>query len=85
MGCFYKRKSEITAMNMLVPDVLDELRELEETVQDERGRFFHMFPNVGMSIRDIQEQPPLLDFSEAYQQAFDTSDYGAACGLFCNR
>ena len=84
-GCFYKRKSEIIAMQMLVPEVVDELRELEESVQDERGKFFHMFPNVGMSIADIQAQQPLFDFSYAYNQASDTSDYGAACGLFCNR
>jgi hypothetical protein len=84
-GCFYKRKSEVIAMQMLVPEVVDELRELEESVQDERGRFFHMFPNAGMSIAEIQQQPPLFDFSEAYQQAGDTSDYGIACGLFCNR
>ena len=85
MGCFYKRKSEVIAMQMLIPGVVDELRQLEEAVQDERGRYFHMFPNVGMSIADIQAQAPLFDFSDAYQQASDTSDYGAACGLFCNR
>ena len=84
-GCFYKRKSEVIAMNTLMPDVVDELQELEESVQDERGRFFHMFPNTGMSIAELRQQPPLFDFSEAYQQAGDTSDYGAACGLFCNR
>lgn len=84
-GCFYKRKSEVIAMQMLIPDVVGELRLLEESVQDERGRYFHMFPNVGMSIADIQAQEPLFDFSEAYQQAGDTSDYGQACGLFCNR
>lgn len=85
IGCFYKRRSEVIAMQMLIPEVVDELRELEESVQDERGKFFHMFPNVGMSIADIQAQQPLFDFSEAYQQASDTTDYGEACGLFCNR
>lgn len=84
-GCFYKRKSEVRAMIALVPDVIDVLQELEEGVQDERGSFFHMFPNVGMSIADLRAQPFLFDPSEVYAQAADKSDMGAACGLFCNR
>ena len=85
IGCFYKRRSEVQAMAALVPDVLDELQILEEEVQDERGRFFHMFPNVGQSIRDLRSQPLLFDAAEVYAQAADKSDMGAACGLFCNR
>jgi hypothetical protein len=85
IGCFYKRKSEVQAMAALVPDVLDELQALEEEVQDERGRFFHMFPNVGHSIAEVRSQPLLFDPAEVYAQAADKSDMGAACGLFCNR
>lgn len=84
-GCFYKRKSEIIAMQALVPDVVDELRELEEGVQDERGRYFHMFPNAGVSIAEIQAQQPLFDMEQVYADASNTDDYGQACGLFCNR
>jgi len=85
VGCFYKRKSEVQAMAALVPEVLDELRQLEESVQDERGRFFYMFPNVGTSIRDVQAQPLLFEADQVYGDALDTGDYGQACGLFCNR
>jgi len=85
IGCFYKRKSEVQAMAALIPETLDQLRELEESVQDERGKYFHMFPNVGMSIRDIQLQPMLFEPEQVYASAYDTSDYGQACGLFCNR
>ena len=85
VGCFYKRKSEVQAMASLIPETLDQLRELEELVQDERGKYFHMFPNVGMSIRDIQAQLTLFDPEQVYTSASDTSDYGQACGLFCNR
>lgn len=84
-GCFYKRKSEIIAMQALVPEVVDELRELEEAVQDERGRYFYMFPNAGVSIADIQAQQPLFDMEQVYEDASNTDDYGQACGLFCNR
>lgn len=85
MGCFYKRKGEVQAMAALVPHVLDDLQALEEAVQDERGRFFHMFPNVGMSIADLRAQPLLFTPEEVYAQALDRDDYGQACGLFCNR
>lgn len=84
-GCFYKRKSEVMAMAQLVPEVLDELQALEEGVQDERGKYFHMFPNAGMSIRDIRAQMPLFDLTTVYADAAQTSDIGAACGLFCHR
>jgi hypothetical protein len=85
IGCFYKRRAEVQAMAALIPDVLDELQALEEEVQDERGRFFHMFPNVGQSIRDLRSQETLFTPEEVYAQASDKSDMGSACGLFCNR
>lgn len=84
-GCFYKRKSEVLAMAQLVPGVMDELQALEESVQDERGRFAFMFPNAGMSIRDIRAQGALFDMTQVYADAANTSDKGAACGLFCHR
>lgn len=85
VNCFYKRKSEIIAMNNYVPDILDELQELEESVQDERGKFAVMFPNAGMSIRDIRRQSEMFTPNQIYKDANDTSDYGVNCGLFCNR
>lgn len=85
IGCFYKRKSEVQAMAAIIPDILDGLRELEESVQDERGRYFHLFPNVGTRIREIQDQPMLFETEEVYADAYDISDYGQACGMFCNR
>lgn len=84
-GCFYKRKSEVQAMVVLVPEVIDELQALEESVQDERGKFFRMFPNTGMSIAEIKQQPTLFDMEQIYRDAADTSDKGEACGLFCHR
>lgn len=85
INCFYKRKSEVYAMNEFVPEVLDELQELEEYVQDERGRFAYMFPNTGMSIKDLRRQMTMFSPEEVYKDASDTSDYGVNCGLFCNR
>jgi len=84
-GCFYKRKSEVQALRVLRPDVYAELRAREELVQDERGRYFHMFPNVGMSLADLELQPTLFDPAQLYADAADKSDIGPACGLFCHR
>ena len=84
-GCFYKRKAEVKAMAQLVPDILDELQELEEGVQDQRGRFAVMFPNTGSSIADIQAQSFMFDPADVYQSAADRSDYGENCGAFCGR
>lgn len=85
INCYYKRKSEVLAMNAFVPEILDELQELEEDVQDERGKFAVMFPNTGMSIRDIRRQSTMFAPEDVYKDASDTSDYGTNCGLFCNR
>lgn len=83
VGCFYKRKSEVRAMVALVPEVVDELQALEEQVQDERGAFFHMFPNIGMSLADFRRQASMFDPDEVYTDA--SSEMGAACGLFCRK
>lgn len=85
MGCYYKRKSEVKAMAQLCPEILEYLCVIEETVQDERGRFAYMFPNTGMSISDMMRQPALFDMTTLYADALDTNDYGKACGLFCGR
>lgn len=88
-GCFYKRKAEVEAMHRLVPAELDDLQALEESVQDERGDYFYMFPNIGMSIRRFREaldaQDTLFDLNALYAQAAERDDVGAACGLLCHR
>ena len=88
-GCFYKRKSEVEAMARLVPGELDELQALEESVQDERGEFFYMFPNIGTSIRlfrqALAEKSEMFDLTALYRDAADASDKGVTCGLFCHR
>jgi len=84
-GCFYKRKAEVKAMAQLCPDILSDLQQIEEIVQDRRGRFAFMFPNIGMSIKQVFAQPTLFNIKQLYSDALDTSDYGKACGLFCGR
>ena len=87
-GCFYKRKAEVVSMAYLCRDELEKLATLEESVQDERGKFAIMFPNVGMSIRQVIEQVEsqelMFDVDTVYAQ-LNEDDRGQACGLFCNR
>jgi hypothetical protein len=83
-GCFFKRRAEVKAMAQLVPDVLDELRQLEENVQDERGKYFKMFPNTDCSIRQIQQQPALFDMEDTYKDA-GIFEGQTTCGVFCHK
>lgn len=83
-GCFYKRKAQVQAMIHLSPKEADELQQLEESIQDERGKYFYMFGNAGMSIADIKKQPLLFSEEEVYQE-IATDQLGEACGLFCRR
>lgn len=88
VGCFYKRKAEVQAMIHLVPEVIEQLVQLENEVQDERGKRFHMFSNCGVSIEQMlreETQDVLFDKSDAWRAAAETDDIGEACGLFCHR
>lgn len=85
VNCFYKRKSEVWAMHHFIPDILDELQDIEEWVQDKRGKFAFMFPNTGMSIKNLRRQITMFEPEEIYKDAGNKSDYGTNCGLFCNR
>ena len=84
-NCFYKRASEVFAMAQLVPDVLTDLQAIEESVQDERGRFAVMFPNTGRRIADIRAQQFMFDPEDVYRDAANTEDVGQVCGAFCHR
>lgn len=85
IGCFYKRKAEVRALAMHQPEVIEELAILEEEVQDARGSYAVMFPNVGRPIRSIIAEKELFDLDETYAAAQQDDDVGLSCGLFCNR
>jgi len=85
IGCFYKRKSEVSAIVNLLPEVAEDLKKLEKEVQDQRGKFALMFPNTGKSIAAIQAQGELFNADEVYTAAQQNDDVGLECGLLCNR
>lgn len=84
-GCYFKRKSEVLAMREIIPDVYSTLKDREETVQDERGKTFYMFPNLGMSLAEFERQPVLFDQDEVWRDAGSREQYGQSCGMFCHR
>jgi len=85
IGCFYKRKAEVSAIVNLQPELAESLKKLEKEVQDQRGKFALMFPNAGKSIEAIQAQGELFTPEEVYNSAGLNDDVGLECGLFCNR
>jgi len=88
VGCFYKRPAEVKAMIHLVPEVIEDLVQLERDVQDERSKHFHCFANCGKSVSEMryeETENTLFDKSEAWRAAAETDDVGEACGLFCHR
>jgi len=88
IGCFYKRPAEVKAMIHLVPDVIEELIQLEDAVQDQRETRFNMFANCGKSVEQMrrdEKENTLFNKAEAWAAAAETDDVGEACGLFCHR
>lgn len=85
IGCFYKRKSEVTALLRLKPDVAAELAKLENEIQGERGKFSFMFPNISKPVEYIAGLDELFEPEEVYASAQQNDDVGVECGLFCNR
>ena len=85
IGCFYKRRSEVTALCNLQPEVAAGLEKLEQEVQDKRGKFAFMFPNVAQPVKDIRRQLEMFTPDEVYASAQQNDDVGLECGLFCNR
>lgn len=85
IGCFYKTKGQVISFIHQAPkEEVDAMQELEEAVQDKRGRYFHAFGNAGQSIADLRRQPLLLDESLVFAEASNV-EMAPACGLFCRR
>jgi Phosphoadenosine phosphosulfate reductase family len=84
VGCFYKSKKEYEAMVHLSPDEFDTVIALEESIQDKRGKFYHVkkdIPSLRMFKEEIQSQPFLFKPEEVYA----TVNNETSCGIFCNR
>lgn len=84
IGCYFKSKREIMAMDNLRPDILNDLENLEESIQDSRERFAIMFPNIKMSIKNFRKNVDL--FKNEEEKGYDENRIKQTwCGVFCHR
>jgi hypothetical protein len=83
-GCYYKSRKEYEAMIHLSPDEYNEVMELEESIQDERGKFYHIkedMPSFRIFKEKVKNQTLLFEPMDMYP-VINTS---TNCGVFCNR
>ena len=82
VGCFYKSKKEFYAMAQLSPEEFDEVADIENGIQDERGKFY----SIRDGIKSMEElgklaRSGMFDPKEVYKY----SPQETPCGVFCNR
>jgi hypothetical protein len=81
-GCFFKGKKEFRAMVHLSPDEIEEISQLEISIQDTRGKFYRLKKDMPTIADFIQiENQTLFDQAEFYKD--DQDHY--SCGMFCHR
>jgi 3'-phosphoadenosine 5'-phosphosulfate sulfotransferase (PAPS reductase)/FAD synthetase len=81
--CPFKSKKEYKAMVHLAPDEIEQVRRLEESCQDARGKYY----------RIKQDMPPLAEFIQNEKNNlfgdlspyYDAEDENYSCGVFCHR
>ena len=83
VGCFYKSKKEFYAMALLSPDEFKQVEDLEQEIQDERGKFYSIRKNIPSmkALRELEENS-MFSPDELYND-YDTPE--TPCGVFCNR
>jgi hypothetical protein len=82
--CFFKSKKEYRAMVHLAPDEIKEVAEIENSIQDNRGKFFRIkndMPKIEDFIK-IEENNLFGNNSRYYENDDDKSP---SCGVFCHR
>lgn len=86
VGCFFKSKKEYTAMALLAPDQFLEVEEIEEKIQDARGRFYGVrdgIPSMAGLRQQLENQGTLFAIEDIYDVA--ASEVQTSCGVFCHR
>lgn len=81
--CPFKSKKEYAAMVHFAPEEIEEVRELEEHIQDNRNKYFRIRSNMPR-LRDFisREKNNLIGNLSGYYAA-DTEQ--KSCGVFCHR
>jgi hypothetical protein len=81
IGCYYKSKKEYEAMALLNYKEFSIVEQIEENIQDRRGDFFSIIPNIKMSQIKNNVSNMLFKPEEIYPVINDITK----CGVFCNR
>jgi hypothetical protein len=81
--CFFKSEKEYRAMYHLNRDEFEEVMKFEETIQDQRQKFYSIMGN-GKSLRQLSEEckNELFETKTLYD---DYKKEGKSCGAFCRR
>lgn len=84
VGCFWKSKKEYALMAIESPGEADSVAELEEAIQDERGRHYAIRDGIKNMRRFIEAErsQQRIDFGDEYE---DIGDIPTTCGVFCRR
>lgn len=83
--CPFKSKKEYTAMVYFANDEIKDVAELEAVVQDKRGKFYSIhpdIPNMKEFIKAVENQGILFKPDEMYQKEYALK---TNCGVFCHR
>lgn len=86
VGCFFKSKKEYAAMALLAPDQFHEVEDIEESIQDARGKFYGIrdgIPSMRDLRRKVETQGYLFEIEDIYDIA--ASEAQTSCGVFCHR
>lgn len=82
--CFFKSKKEYRAMVHLAPDEIEEVAQLEESIQDARNSFFRIKKNLPKMRHFIEIEKNNLFGDNSVFYETDT-DKSPSCGVFCHR
>ena len=80
--CYYKSKKEYEAMAILNEKEFDEVADLENFIQDKRGKFFHIISSIP-NLREFKKQAQAIIFKP--EEIYPTINDATNCGVFCNR
>lgn len=84
VGCFWKSKREYALMAIESPAEADSVAKLEESIQDERGKFYSVRDGIPSMRRFIEAERAQMriDFGPEYD---DMGEIPTSCGVFCRR
>lgn len=81
IGCYYKSRKEYEAMALLNPGEFKIVEDIEEAIQDKRGKHFSILQGAKMS--DIRKSTENMLFRP--DEIYPVINDATKCGVFCNR